>query len=336
MGSSALRVLYIGGTGTISSACVRASVARGHAVTVLNRGSNIVAGRELPPDVRRLQADVRDPDSMRAALDGREFDVVANFLDFTADQVAQDVELFAGRVGQFVFISSASAYQKPPSRLPVTESTPLRNPLSQYARNKIACEDLLVRTYRERAFPMTIVRPSHTYDHTAIPMDGGWTVMERMRQGRPVVVPGDGTSLWTLTHHTDFAEAFVGLLGLPAAIGEAVHITSDEALPWDAIYRTMAARIGVEPQLLHVASDAVATFDAGLGEAWLADKSHSMVFDNSKVKALVPGWRARIPFAKGAREIVDWYLADARRQQVDARLDGVFDAIVERYALPPR
>jgi nucleoside-diphosphate-sugar epimerase len=235
-------------------------------------------------------------------------------------------------MGQYVFISSASAYQTPPGRLPVRESTPLRNPFWQYSRDKIACEDLLVAAYRERALPVTIVRPSHTYDRTLLPFDGGWTVVDRMRRGAPVVVPGDGTSLWTLTHQADFAHAFVGLLGHPAAIGDSFHITSDEWLPWNEIYETVAAAAGVsELDLVHVPSDAIAAADPDWGAGMLGDKAHSMIFDNTKVKRLVPDYVATIPFAQGAREIVAWYDADPSRQTVDQAMDATMDGLVERY-----
>ena len=326
-------VLFIGGTGVISTACVREAMRQGREVTLLNRGET--THRSVPDAAEVLQADVRDAASVRAALGQREFDTVVSFLNFTPDHVQQDVDLFSGRAGQYVFISSASAYQTPPARLPVTESTPLRNPYWDYSRNKIACEDLLVREYRERAFPMTIVRPSHTYDPTLVPFDGGWTVVERMRQGRAVVVPGDGTSLWTLTHHEDFARAFTGLLGRREALGEAFHITSDEAPPWNEIYSAVAAAAGVEPRLVHIASDAIAAADPDLGAGLLGDKSNSMVFDNSKVKALVPGWSAVVPFRQGAREIVAWHDEDPARRAVDPRLDALFDRLVEAYRPRP-
>jgi len=327
------RALFIGGTGIISTACSREAVQQGLEVTVLNRGET--SHRTVPDGVESLRADVRDPAAVRAAVGDREFDVVADFLGFTPEHVQQDLDLFRGRTGQYVFISSASAYQTPPARLPVTESTPLRNPYWEYSRNKIACEDLLVREYRDRAFPMTIVRPSHTYDPTLVPFDGGWTVVERMRQGREVVVPGDGTSLWTLTHHEDFARAFVGLLCRQDALGEAFHITSHEAPTWNEIYAAMAAAAGVEPRLVHIASDAIAAADPDLGAGLLGDKSHSMVFDNSKVRQLVPGWAAQVSFRQGAREIVAWHDEDAARRAVDPRLDALFDALVEAYRPRP-
>lgn len=330
-------VLVLGGTGVISTACVATAVADGFEVTVLNRGQTQSSGRRgVPEGTQVLYADVRDRASVDSALGDREFDVVVNFLAFIPEHVQQDVDRLSGRVGQYVFISSASAYQTPPTHLPVTESTPLRNPFWEYSRNKIACEDRLLAAYRDTGFPMTIVRPSHTYDPTMPPFDGGWTVVERMRQGREVVVPGDGTSLWTLTHHEDFAPAFVGLLGRQDAIGEAFHITSDEALTWNQIYTAMAEAAGVEPRLVHVPSDAIAAADPALGSGLLGDKSNSMVFDNTKIRSVVPGWHARIRFPQGAREIVAWHDADPARRVVDERLDALFDDLVGRYGLPAR
>lgn len=324
---AATRTLFIGGTGVISSACVARAVEQGHEVTVLNRGSSAL--RPLPPEVEVLHADIRDASSVHTVLGERSFDVAAEFLAFTPEHIQTDFDLFEGRVGQYVFISSASAYQTPPARLPVTESTPLRNPFWQYSRDKIACEDLLVDAYRERDFPITIVRPSHTYDRTMIPTSGHWTDLARMRRGAPVVVHGDGTSRWTITHNTDFAVAFVGLLGLPEAVGDTFHITSDEAPTWNQIYCYLAEALGVEAELVHVASTSIAAAIPDLGPGLLGDKAHSMQFDNSKVKALVPEFRTRVSFAHGAGEIVDWYLADASRQRVNPDLDTAFDRLVE-------
>jgi nucleoside-diphosphate-sugar epimerase len=258
---------------------------------------------------------------------------VVDFVAFTPGHVRAGVEEFRGRTGQYVFISSASAYQKPPSRLPVTESTPLRNPYWQYARDKIAAEDLLTAEYRDTGFPATIVRPSHTYDATKTVLSGGWTSLARMRAGRPVIVHGDGTSLWTVTHVADFARAFVPLLGHPRTLGEAIGITSDDVLTWDQIARALAAALGVTPRLVHVPSDVIASRDPAWGAGLLGDKAHSMVFDNAKVKALVPGWRAVVPFERGAREIVGWHLADPARQVVDATLDKLMDTLAAEFSV---
>jgi nucleoside-diphosphate-sugar epimerase len=324
-----LRVLFVGGSGVISSACSRLAVERGIDLYVLNRGS--IGLRPLPEQATILRGDIRDRAAVAEALGGREFDVVVDWVAFTPDQVQADVDLFRDRIGQYVFISSASAYQTPPARLPVLESTPLRNPFWRYSRDKIACEDLLVRAYRDEGFPATIVRPSHTYDKTRVPLDGGWTALARMRQGRPVVVHGDGTSLWTLTHHTDFARGFVPLLGHPRTAGEAFHITSDDVLTWNQIAQALATAAGVSAEIVHVPSDAIAAADDAWGAGLLGDKAHSMVFDNSKLRSIVPGFRAVIPFEQGAREIVAWYDEDPSRQQVDARLDAVMDKLVSTY-----
>ncbi|MDQ0030736.1 NAD-dependent epimerase/dehydratase family protein [Arthrobacter bambusae] len=304
--SAPLRLLFIGGTGTISAAAAERAVALGHRLTMLNRG--LSSERPAPPGTELLQADIRNAAEVAEVLNGREFDVVADFISFTPEHVSNAVELFRGRTGQYVFISSASAYQKPPAHLPILESTPLRNPFWKYSQDKIACEDQLVRAYREEGFPVTIVRPSHTYDRTRIALLGGWTDIHRMREGLPVIVHGDGTSLWTLTHAEDFAVAFVGLLGRPQAVGESYTITSDEALPWDQVYRLFATAAGApEPELVHIASDTIAAHAPDLGPGLLGDRSHSVVFDNTKIKSLVPSYRAEIPFAAGAREIVRWH-----------------------------
>src|ERR1700678_185929 len=324
-----LRVLFIGGSGVISSACSRVAVDSGIDLFVLNRGRN--SQRPLPGAVTGLRADAGEPRSVLAAIEGLDFDAVVNWVAFTADQVRADIGLFGGRTRQYVFISSASAYQTPPARLPVTESTPLRNPFWQYSRDKIACEDLLVAAYRDQGFPATIVRPSHTYDKTLVPFDGGWTVLGRMLAGKPVIVHGDGTSLWTLTHHDDFARAFVPLLGHPRTLGEAFHITSDDVLTWNQIARTLAAALGVTARVVHVPSDAIAAADPGWGAGLLGDKAHSMVFDNAKLRSVVPGWNAVIPFKQGVREIVDWYLADPARQVTDASLDAVMDKLAATW-----
>lgn len=320
-------ILFIGGTGVISAAAAEHAVALGHRLTILNRGRQ--TDRPVPDGAEVLHADVRDASAVRDVLNGREFDAVADFISFTPDQARAGLELFRGRTGQYVFISSASAYQKPPTRLPILESTPLKNPFWQYSRDKIACEDLLFGAYRSEDFPVTVVRPSHTYDRTKIAMVGGWTDLHRMRAGLPVMVHGDGTSLWTLTHSRDFAKAFVGLLGRPQAVGESYTITSDEYLPWNQIYRLFARAAGVpEPQLVHVASETIAAHDAELGANLLGDRSHSVVFDNTKIKSLVPGYTATIPFADGAREIVDWYDTHPELQTVDQQFMDLSDRLI--------
>ena len=326
-GMAQKHVLFIGGTGRISSACVQRALQRGHQVTVLNRGENAL--RPVPDEVEQLHADIRRPETVRAALGDRSFDSVVDFVAYVPEHVENDIELFTGRTGQYVFISSASAYQTPPSHLPITESTPLRNPYWQYSRDKIACEDRLWRAYRDDDFPMTIVRPSHTYDRTSMVTTGRWNDIVRMREGRPVVVHGDGTSLWTITHQRDFAVAFVGLLGRQESVGDQFHITGDHAPSWNQIYEWLARAAGAEePKLVHVPSEVIAAVRPDLGPGLVGDKAHSMVFDNSKVKALVPEFQTTITFDDGAREILAWHDAHPEAQRVDPEMDATWDRLV--------
>lgn len=325
-----MKVLFIGGTGVISSACSELALARGIELYLLNRGQS-QALRAAPAGARVLHADIRDPEQARAALAGHDFDAVVDWIAFTPDQVAADIELFRGRAGQYIFISSATVYQKPPSRLPITEDMPLGNPFWAYAADKVACEDLLREAAGREGFPATIVRPSHTYDRTKLPTAGGYTAVARMRQGKPAVVHGDGTSLWVLTHHRDFAVGLVGLLGNAAAVGEAFHITSDELLTWNQIYTLVGRAAGVEPRLVHVPSDIIARCDPEWGAGLLGDKAHSTIFDNSKIRRAVPEFAPAIPFARGAGEMIAWYDADPARRAVDARLDALLDALVAQW-----
>lgn len=325
-----MKVLFIGGTGIISSACSALAVEQGMDVYLLNRGQT--SHRPIPEGAKVLYGNIRDRVSTANALDGHMFDVVIDWVAYTPDHIATDLDVFSGRVGQFIFISSASAYQKPPARLPITESTPLDNPFWQYSRDKIACEAALLDAYRGNNFPVTIVRPSHTYDRTLLPFHGGYTIIDRIRRGKPLLIHGDGTSLWTLTHHRDFARAFLGLLGESQAIGEAYHITSDEWLTWNEIARLLGNAVGVEAQLAHVPAETVARFDPGWGDSLLGDKSHCSIFDNSKIRGIVLGFAAEIPFSQGAREIVGWYDANPNRQLVDNTFDQLMDRIIAAQA----
>lgn len=324
-----LKVLFIGGTGIISSACSQLAIEQGIDLYLLNRGQS---SRVPPPTAKILNGDIRDLESVRTAITGHDFDVVVNWIAFTPQHVETDLHLFRGRTNQYIFISSASAYQTPPRTLPVTESTPLHNPYWAYSRDKIACEERLMRAYREDGFPMTIVRPSHTYDKTLLPMHGGYTVINRMRQGKKVIVHGDGTSLWTMTHHHDFAKGFVGLLGNSRAIGDTFQITSDEWLTWNQIFTIAAAAAKTKAHIVHVPSDFINRFDPDWGASLLGDKTHSMIFDNSKIKRLVPDYVAAIPFEQGAREIMAWYDADPSHQVVNEKLDNTIDTIIQAYA----
>lgn len=324
---SALSVLFLGGNGMISSACAREAVERGIDLSVVTRGAGT---RPLPEEVRRITADVREPSDLRKALEGKSFDVVVNFIGYHPAHVEADVETFAGSVGQYVFISTASVYSRPVAQLPIVESSPRRNNGWPYPQDKILCEELLERAFRERDFPVTVVRPSHTYDRTTVPILGGWTVVERMRRGRPVIVHGDGTSLWTLMHSADFARAFVPLLGNSHTLGESVHITSDDILTWDQIHRSMAAAAGAEPILVHRSSETVGTEIPDWGPVLTHDFAHSLLFDNSKLRRFVPGFAARIPFDAGAREIVGFHDADPSRREVSTELEAAFDRLVAK------
>jgi nucleoside-diphosphate-sugar epimerase len=322
-----MRILFIGGTGTISSECVRLALQRGMEVSTVNRG--LSHDRGFPSDVESLTADASEIEDLRGALSGRTFDVVADFRAFTASEVRDRLDLLRDRIGHYVFISSATVYQKPPALVPVLESTPLLNPFSRYAQDKIAAEDVLVAAYREERYPITIVRPSHTYDERTPPVYGGWTQIERMRQGKPVIVHGDGTSLWTLTHSRDFAVGFLGLLGDPRAFGHAFHITSDEVFPWNQIYEILAVAAGAgAPNFVHIPSDTIAKEDRGWGEALLGDMAHSMVLDNAKLKNFVPEFATRTPFPVGAREIVAWFDADPSRQKINEQFQSVVDRLL--------
>lgn len=328
---NALSVLFIGGSGVISAAAAELAVARGHRLTVLNRGRSTL--RAVPDAAEVLSVDVRDAAAVSVALGDRTFDVVVDFVAFTTDHVRADIAQFAGRTGQYVFISSASAYQKPPAVLPVRESTPLHNPFWEYSRDKIAAEDVLMAAYRDQGFPVTIVRPSHTYDRTQIALLGGWTDIHRMRTGQPVVVHGDGTSLWTLTHSTDFAKALVGLFGRSQSIGDSFSITSDEYLPWDAIYAEYARAAGAPaPRIVHVASDTMAAGNPDWSGPLLGDRSHSVIFDNTKVKALVPDFVCTTPIALGFREAIAWFDAHPEQQIVSASVNATLDRLVATHS----
>ena len=279
-----------------------------------------------------INADIRDPNAAREALGSLRFDVVAEFIAFTPQHIETDLELFRGRVGQYIFISSASAYQTPPATLPVTEAAILDNPVWQYSRDKAACEERLVRAYREEKFPFTIVRPSHTYSEIYVPVHGNWTTIDRMLRGLPVIVHGDGTSLWTLTHSSDFAKGFVGLMGSSRAIGEAYHITSDEWLTWNQIHEILAAAAGVQPKLVHIPSDLIAAYDPIWGDSLLGDKAHSFILDNSKIKRVVPDFVCTTPFSRGAEQIIAWHRADPARQKVDENFNAICERILAAYA----
>ena len=321
-----MKVLFIGGTGIISSACSELAIQQGMELYLLNRGKSI---RPMSEGAIHLQADIRQPASVASVLGDLKFDSVVEWLGFTSDHILSDIELFRGRTSQYLFISSASAYQKPPTSLPITESTPLINPFWKYSRDKAACEALLQKEGRESSFPYTIVRPSHTYDRTLLPFHDGYTTVARMRAGKPVVVHGDGTSLWKMTHHRDFAVGLIGLLGNPHSIHQTFHITSDESLSWNQIYSIVGHAAGVEPHFVHVPSEMIARYDPEWGASLLGDKAHSMVFDNTKIRQLVPQFNPIIPFWQGAKEIIAWYDEDSHRQVIHEQADRLHDRLIE-------
>jgi nucleoside-diphosphate-sugar epimerase len=332
-----VRVLYIGGSGNISTACVERSLSEGHSVAVLNRGRQATA---FPGPVESIHGDRNDAALLRRAAGEGRFDVVVNFLGFNVSQVELDIAAFAGRAGHYVFISSASAYQKPPAHYRITEETPLENPFWEYSRHKIACEARLRRALEEQAFPVTIVRPSYTYGPTWIPTavgGHGYTVVDRIRAGRPVVCHGDGSSLWVLTHTADFAVGLVGLLGRRDTVGEAFHVTSDEVLSWDQIYRAIGRAAGREPEIVHVPSDFIAAVEPSWAGTLLGDKAWSVVFDNSKIKRFVPGFEAAVGCAEGVARSMAWFDADPERRVVDREADRKLDRILSLYrrALAP-
>jgi nucleoside-diphosphate-sugar epimerase len=330
-----VKILFIGGTGNISSTITRLLVERGHEVHLVNRG--LSRKHPLPAGAKVISADVH-AGSPPAQLRGARYDVVVDWIAFTTAHIERNLAWFGGgpeaaTIGQFIFISSASAYQKPPTHPVITESTPLANPYWEYSRNKIACEELLMQAYRSSGFPMTIVRPSHTYD-TIVPVAVGrsdYTIVNRIRAGKPVVVHGEGTSLWTLTHADDFGRAFIGLCGNPRAIGHAFHITSDEWLTWDQILRLVGRAAGAEPQIVHVPSAFIAKLDPDTGAGLLGDKSWCALFDNTKIKSFVPGWEAQIPFAEGIRRTIDWFDADPARRTINEKADAGVDEILRAW-----
>jgi len=323
-----MKLLFIGGTGRISAAITKLCVQMGHQVYLLNRGT-----RGIIDGAIHLQGDINDGSHVAELIKNHTFDVVANFINYTPEQIERDIWLFTGRTRQYVFISSTAAYQKPLGHYKITESTPLANPYWQYARDKIACENRLMEAYRESGFPVTIVRPSHTYDRNVVPVsiygaNGQWQVLKRMLEGKPVLVHGDGLSLWTVTHSDDFAKGFVGLLGNIHAIGEAMHITSDESLTWNQIYVLIGRALGVEPNIYHVTSDFLIALNPGYEGNLLGDKAYSVVFDNSKIKRLVPDFCANIRFGMGVKWSVENYLSKPKMQRDDAAFDLFCDGVV--------
>lgn len=327
-----MKALFIGGTGTISGAITRRARALGWDLWLLNRGTR---SESIPEGVTELVGDINGDEKRIADLvEDLNFDVVADFIAFVPGQLERDARLFSGKTRQFIFISSASAYQKPLGFYRVNESTPLSNPLWEYSRNKIACEEFLMHEYRAKGFPVTIVRPSHTYDDRHLPVavhgkKGGWQVVDRILRKRPVIIHGDGSSLWTLTHAEDFAKAFCGIMGNPAAVGDAFQITSDESLTWDQIYDRIGAALGMPVIKYHVTTDFLAACDPEYGGTLGGDKANTVVFDNAKIKRLVPDFTATIRFDEGARRCISYLLGTPAAQTPDPDFDSFCENVIK-------
>jgi nucleoside-diphosphate-sugar epimerase len=322
-----MKVLFVGGTGFISTAVSRQAIARGIDLYLLNRGQHAI---EIP-GAQVLLADISDAEQARQALAGHDFNVVVDWVAYHPVDIERDLALFRDRTKQYVFISSASAYQKPPTHYVITESTPLANPHWEYSRNKIACEELLLQEYRERGFPATIVRPSLTYDRQLPIAIGGWgcyTFVDRLKRGRPLIVHGDGSSLWVNTHAEDFARGFLGLLGNYQALGHAFHITSDEVLTWNQIYATIAEAVGVEPKLVYLTSEAIVRASPDHHGSLFGDKTWCTMFDNTKIKSWVPGFRCEIPFREGIRRTLAQFDANPASRRVDEAVNRDLDHIL--------
>lgn len=327
-----MKALLIGGTGTISMAITEKLAATDWEVYLLNRGNRMDL---LPENVKVIKGDISDEAAVTELLQGMEFDVVGEFIGFTPEQVERDIRIFTGKTKQYLYISSASAYHKPCKDYRITEGTALANPYWEYSRNKIACEELLMKAYREEGFPVTIIRPSHTYDERSVPLGihgekGSYQVLKRMLEGKPVLIHGDGTSLWTMTHNSDFAVGYIGLMGNPHAIGEAFQITSDETLTWNQIYETIARVLGVPLKAYHVASEflAIPGKNDFLGSL-IGDKANSVVFDNSKLKAAVPEYRPKVHFEQGIERTIKHILVHPELQREDLEFDAWCDKVIE-------
>lgn len=326
-----MKILIIGGTGTISTAISEKLIEENHELYLLNRCKNNI---NLPQGFHSICADINDEADVAKKIAGMTFDCVADFIAFVPSQLERDYRLFNGKTKQFIFISSASAYQKLPSNYIINEGTPLANPYWKYSRDKIACEDYLMKMYREHRFPVTIVRPSHTYSKTSVPLGvhgkkGSYQVIKRMLEGKPVIIHGDGTSLWTMTHSRDFAKAFIGLIGNIHAIGESVQITSDETLSWNQIYASIANALAVDLKPFYVPSDFLAKAgDFDFEGSLIGDKANSVVFDNSKLKKLVPDFKATIRFDTGVKECIDYIMSHPECQQLDPEFDMWCDKVI--------
>lgn len=328
-----MKALFIGGTGTISTSITKLCIQKGWDMTLLNRGNH---ADRLPVGAHTLICDVHNEADAAEKLKGMYFDVVADFIAFTVEDIQRDIRLFSGKTDQFFFISSASAYQKPLCNPVITESTPLCNPFWEYSRNKQACEEVLMNAFRKDGFPVTIIRPSHTYCETGIPLAlhgtlGSWTVVDRIRKGKKVIIPGDGTTFWTVTHSRDFAVGFEGLMGNVHAIGQTYHITGDENLTWNQIHEIIAKAVGQPLKAVYIASETLAELCDDFLGTLIGDKSNSVNFDNSKIKQMVPEFRTTVRFSEGVREAIAYIDAHPELQKIDEAFNNWCDEVIERY-----
>ena len=328
-----MKVLFIGGTGIISTAVSELAVKKGFELYLLNRGTR---NEFAPKEAKLINSDIREPENTAKALKNHEFDVVVDWIAYVPEHIKADINLFKGKIGQYIFISSASAYQRPPENYIINETTPLSNPYWQYSRDKIACEEYLAEEYENNKFPYTIVRPSYTYSKITIPFifnskKHRWTLIDRIKKSKKIIVPGDGTSLFTLTHSKDFAKGFVGLIGNKNAIGHAFHITSDEVLTWNQIIDRIGDAAGTKPDIIHIPSEFISAFSVEHAGGLLGDKSVSVVFDNSKIKSYVPDFKATIPFSEGICQCVEWYESNPDMCSIDNEFNSLSGRIISAY-----
>ncbi|PIP76839.1 MAG: NAD-dependent dehydratase [Ignavibacteria bacterium CG22_combo_CG10-13_8_21_14_all_37_15] len=322
-----MRILFIGGTGVISTACSELCIDNGYDLYLLNRGQSL---RVPPAKAKIINADIRDTRAVKTILAKKKFDVVVDWIAYTEEHVKNDFEIFGDKTYQYIFISSASAYHKPPLKLPITEDTPLHNPFWTYSQGKIDCENFLMKLFTEENFPVTICRPSHTYDKTRFPLYGNYTAFSRMKQNKSIIIHGDGNTLWTLTNTRDFAKGFIGLLGNSKCIGEAYHITSDETMTWNQIAETIALAARLELKITHIPAEFITKYDEEWGSNITGDKGYDTVFNNSKIRSIIPQFKAVIPYREGIKEVIAWY-SEPKNQLVNSEIDLLMDKMIAEY-----
>jgi len=322
-----MRILFIGGTGVISTACSELCIDNGYDLYLLNRGQSL---RVPPAKAKIINADIRDTRAVKTILAKKKFDVVVDWIAYTEEHVKNDFEIFGDKTYQYIFISSASAYHKPPLILPITEDTPLHNPFWTYSQGKIDCENFLMKLFTEENFPVTICRPSHTYDKTRFPLYGNYTAFSRMKQNKSIIIHGDGNTLWTLTNTRDFAKGFIGLLGNSKCIGEAYHITSDETMTWNQIAETIALAARLELKITHLPAEFITKYDEEWGSNITGDKGYDTVFNNSKIRSIIPQFKAVIPYREGIKEVISWY-SEPKNQLVNSEIDLLMDKMIAEY-----